>query len=128
MRFRMENYYEGAEGQYVLGVSSRIDGNIHSLFVDVDKCDRLGELIENLYEVQERFDLATFYMVQSSPFKWHCSSFVARKWDEILDILCFLKDRGMVEPEYVYQSMRKGYCVLRTSSKDGIVPEVKYQI
>lgn len=131
MRVRLEDVKpnEKITRPYAFGCSSQIRGNLHSLFVDVDKCDRLGELIGFVSGIQRQEHLPTFYFVLSSPVgKWHLLAFTAKKWEEILSILEEFDDANLVEAEYVWQSRRKSYCVLRTSSKEGFVPEPKFRV
>lgn len=98
----------------------RIKGLFH-FYADLDSIP-LNRIIETL---QRYKTLGTLYLALSSPFKWHLSNFGYYSWKEYVETL---ESIPLVHQEYIFCIESKGYSVLRTGAKNGIVPLLLYKI
>lgn len=102
----------------------------HLLYLDCD--NRPLRTIQNGIEIlrQEFPELAKekFFIINSSSNHFSLASFVRLSWSRCLDIMWRSIELGIEHQGHAYYSKRKGYAVLRTGAKDGIVPRILYSI
>lgn len=98
--------------------------SVFHLFIDCDNI-RLSKLLDRITLLRKKFpELAKvkFVILSTSPSHFSVASFVRLTWKKYLKILWYAVDIGMEHEGHAVYTTGKGYAVLRTGAKDGIVP------
>jgi hypothetical protein len=101
------------------------------LYLDCDDLSNLRQMLDRIDVLRKRFrELASakFLIVQTSPWNFSLASFPRLTWERYLDVLWFGVKIGLVHEGYAVYTMTKGYAVLRTGAKNGVVPTILYSI
>lgn len=109
---------------------SKKEGLFH-LYLDCDDYANLRQILDRLDLLKERFNElsnAKFLILQTSPWHFSIASFVMLTWKRYLEVLWFAVEIGLEHEGHAVYSMVKGYAVLRTGAKDGVVPKILYSI
>lgn len=100
------------------------------LFLDCDAV-KLRTIFDGILLLRNKFpELARvkFLILNTSPFHFSLVAFARLSWKRYLEILWYAVEIGIEHSGHAAYSMGKGYAVLRTGGKDGIVPRIMSQI
>lgn len=105
-------------------------GGFH-LYLDCDDYANLRQIFDRLDLLKKRFnELANekFLILQTSPWHFSIASFEMLTWKRYLEVLWFAVEIRLEHEGHAVYSMSKGYAVLRTGAKEGVVPKILYSI
>lgn len=122
-----ENIPEGKNRMHI-GFDSRISKNYHCITCDIDTIANLTHILEQVPKVIQKYKLPSFLVVLSSPFHYHLICFCKVKFEKFIEILEYMVELGICTSEYVYNTRKKGYGVLRVDDKNGLTPRPLFTV
>jgi len=99
---------------------------VFHLYLDCDAVP-LRTIFDGILELWNKFPElmnVKFLILSSSPFHYSLAAFPYLSWKRYLEILWYAVEIGIEHQGHAVYSMTKGYAVLRTHAKDGIVPRL----
>jgi hypothetical protein len=101
---------------------------VFHLYLDCDEV-KLRTIFDGILELRNKFpelSKVKFLILNTSPFHFSLVAFVRLCWKRYLEILWYAVEIGIEHEGHAAYSMGKGYAVLRTGAKDGIVPRAMF--
>ena len=86
----------------------------HALFWDFDDAGNLESVCNDLLYVQEKYQLPSIYIVESSEGKYHAYCFTARPFKETIHII---SDSKLVDEMFLRLGCARGYWTLRINKR-----------
>jgi len=100
------------------GVTSKVYDDCHVLIWDFDEAV-LDHVVKILREIQEKHNLPTIYVLETSPHRFSALCLSYHLWEEAFLIVAWT---NFVDENFLKMSLKQGYFTLRVGPKGGHTP------
>lgn len=103
---------------------------VFHLYIDCDDIpiSNLFAGIESLRNKFPELEKIRFIILETSPAHYSTAAFTHLSWERYLEILWYAVEIGIEHEGHAFYTTGKGYGVLRTGGKDGIVPHILFMV